>query len=318
MENIKEIAKLIKDGKEVLLTTHLNPDGDGIGAVLALFLALNKVNTDRMKVVRIAIDDPVPTFLKFFPSVEAIEDIKYVYEKTKFDTVVSIDVANKDRVGGALKFVKEGVKFINIDHHLSNELYGEYNYVDNQASSASEIVFELIKELEIEIDSAIAQCIYCGIINDTGNFTYNNTRARTFEIAAELKNTGIDNEKISENLFSNKALPRIKLLGYALENMVFIEAKKLAYAVITKEVLDKYKGSKEDTEGIVEELRSYSKCDFSLLLREDRPGYFKGSLRSKGLDVNSIAGRFGGGGHLKAAGFSAEMDVETIIKKVLE
>lgn len=316
--DINEVAKKILEGNEMILTTHQNPDGDGIGAVLALFLGLNKLNKDKMKLVRIVIEDPVPSFLRFLPAVEVIEKVEYVAENAKFDTVVSIDVANKERIGTPLKFLKEGVRLINIDHHVSNEKYGDINYVNDKASSASEIIFELLQAMNVDIDKMIAECIYCGLINDTGNFSYNNVGEKTFQIAALLKGTGIENEKISENLFANKSIARLKLLGYAIDNMVFDGERKFAYTFISREILDKYDARKEDTEGIVEAIRSYEACETALLLREDKKGSLKGSLRSKGKDVNKIAAVFGGGGHVKAAGFSSSLSYEEVINKIKE
>lgn len=315
---INELCKSILEGNNTLITTHLNPDGDGIGAAIALFLGLNKLNEDKSKIVRIAIDDPVPSFLKFLPAIEVVENVKYISEITKFDTVISVDVANKERIGGAVGFVKEGVRFINIDHHISNEKYGDINYVNDKASSVSEMVYEILEEMGVEIDEMIAENIYCGIINDTGNFSYNNVGDRTFEIAGKLKKTGINNEKISESLFSNKSMARLKLLGYAIDNMVIDAERKFVYTFISREILDEYNAKKEDTEGVVEALRSYEGCEVALLMREDKKDSIKGSFRSKGKDVNRLAGIFNGGGHIKASGFSSNKNYKEIVDMIIK
>ena len=230
---------------------------------------------------------------------------------------ISVDGATDDRLGKAKELLKNRF-VINIDHHISITLYGKLNYVE-EISSTSELIYKFLNFCEIDIDINMAEALYTGLVNDTGNFSHDNVTEKTFEMAAELKRIGASNSKVVREFFNTKSLPAIKLLGIAMYEMEYNENKKLAYYFMSKETLDKYNGRKEDTEGIVEKLISFKEAEVSLFLREDKIGVIKGSMRSKhDIDVNEIASIFGGGGHRKAAGFTSELPAEEIIKKVLE
>lgn len=315
---MEEVIKKIKESKKILITTHENPDGDGIGAGLALFLAINDINKDGEKTIRFIIQDPVPEFLKFLGHSLVIEESKNVDSDYKFDLVICVDSADVERIGDVKKYIRDDNFVINLDHHVSNTKYGDINIVRSDLSSASELIYLLIEKIGIKLDKDMAESVYCGIVNDTGNFSYNNVSEKTFEISAKLKRVGIDNEKISASLFSNKSEARLKILGKALFEMEFNEEKKLAYFFLEKAYMDSLNAKREDAEGVVEALRSYEKAEVSLFLREETDGKLKGSLRSKEKDVNEIAAIFGGGGHIKAAGFKTELSKEEIVQLVLK
>ena len=180
-------------------------------------------------------------------------------------------------------------------------------------------MYSILKELDIEITLEMGEAIYLGLVNDTGNFAHSNVTDKTFLVASELMRIGVNNNKIVNDFFKTKSYERMKVLGKALSEMVFVEEKKLMYFYLSYETLKNLNAIKDDTEGIVEELINYSGSEVSLFLREEESGKIKGSLRSKhDIDVNKIAGIFGGGGHIKAAGFTAELSSEEIIKKVVE
>lgn len=314
---MQEIIEKINGAKRIMITTHENPDGDGIGAGLALLLGINKLG-DKLKTVRFVIQDPVPKYLKFLKHSTVIERTANIKTKYDFDLVIFLDSAGEDRVGDAKNFVGEKTTTINMDHHISNTNYADINLVRPDLSSASELVFLLLEKMGIELDKDIAESVYCGIVNDTGNFSYNNVGDMTFEISAKLKRSGIDNEKISENLYSNKSKARLKILGKAMFEMEFNEDKKLSYFFLDKAYMESLNATKEDAEGVVEALRTYEKAEVSLFIREEKDGTLKGSLRSKGKDVNQIAALFSGGGHLKAAGFKTELSKDEVVQLVIK
>ena len=288
MNTFLEIRDKIFSEDNIVVISHVNPDGDAIGSGLALTLGLKKIG----KNVRFILQD-------------------------KYDLAICVDGATDDRLGKAKELLKNRF-VINIDHHISNTLYGKLNYVE-EISSTSELIYKFLKFCEIDIDINMAEALYTGLVNDTGNFSHDNVTEKTFEMAAELKRIGASNSKVVREFFNTKSLPAIKLLGIAMYEMEYNENKKLAYYFMSKETLDKYNGRKEDTEGIVEKLISFKEAEVSLFLREDKIGVIKGSMRSKhDIDVNEIASIFGGGGHRKAAGFTSELPAEEIIKKVLE
>ena len=312
MNTFLEIKDKIFSEDNIVVISHVNPDGDAIGSGLALTLGLKKMG----KNVRFILQDKYPDSVKFLNEINIVEQYDENNEY-KFDLSICVDGATDDRLGKAKELLKDRF-VINIDHHISNTLYGKLNYVE-EISSTSELIYKFLKFCEIDIDINMAEALYTGLVNDTGNFSHDNVTEKTFEMAVELKRIGASNSKVVREFFNTKSLPAIKLLGIAMYEMEYNENKKLAYYFMSKETLDKYNGRKEDTEGIVEKLISFKEAEVSLFLREDKIGVIKGSMRSKhDIDVNEIASIFGGGGHRKAAGFTSELPAEEIIKKVLE
>lgn len=314
---MKNIIEQIQKSKRILITSHINPDGDSIGSTLALLLALNN-NNEENKVIRLVLQDEVPSFLKYIKHSFLIEKRNMIETKYKFDLLIALDSADLQRIGNIKDFISDETTLINIDHHISNMKFGDFNYVDAEASSASEIVYRLIKEMGFEISLDIAEALYTGIASDTGNFAYSNTSSETLLIASKLKEVGIDNEKISQYLYSNKSEKQLRILGLALENMKFYEDVKLNLFYLRQTDLKRFDAKKEDTEGVVEMLRSYKECEVALFLREEADGTIKGSFRSKGRDVNEVAQLFDGGGHKKAAGFQSDKTEKEIIEMILK
>lgn len=311
---MKEIKEKIEQSDNIIIVGHVNPDGDTVGAGLALLLGLEKKYPN--KKIDFALQDNVPqniAFLKGSNKIKKTEDVADL----NYDLAIFVDSATIERVGKVAGIVGDIFK-INIDHHISNPKYGDINVVKD-ISSTSEIMYSILKELDIEITLEIGEAIYLGLVNDTGNFAHSNVTDKTFLVASELMSLGVNNNKIVNDFFKTKSYERMKVLGKALSEMVFVEEKKLMYFYLSFDALRSLNAIKDDTEGIVEELINYSGSEVSLFLREEESGKIKGSLRSKhNIDVNRIAGIFNGGGHIKAAGFTTELPPEEIIKKVVE
>lgn len=311
---MKEIKEKIEQSNNIIIAGHVNPDGDTVGAGLALLLGLEEKYPNKR--VDFVLQDNVPkniSFLKGSEKIKKIEDIK----DSNYDLAVFVDSATIDRVGKVANLIGDIFK-INIDHHISNPKYGDINIVKD-ISSTSEIMYSFLKDLDIEISLEMGEAIYLGLVNDTGNFAHSNVTDKTFLVASELMKIGVNNNKIVNDFFKTKSYERMRVLGKALSEMVFVEEKKLMYFYLSYESLKSLNAIKDDTEGIVEELVNYSGSEVSLFLRQEENGKIKGSLRSKhSIDVNRIAGIFGGGGHIKAAGFTTELPVEEIIKIVVE
>ena len=322
----EKIIEKIRESERIIIVSHVNPDGDAVGAGLGLLLALHKLNEKLKsedeefmeKVVRFVLDDSIPRNLRFLQGSEMIEKDEYVQSKYEFDLAICIDASTKERIGSATRHLERSKFVINIDHHVSNTMYGDINYVED-ISSSSEIIYSLIKEMGVEPTLEIGEALYTGLVNDTGNFAHSNVTPATLMMAAELMEKGVDNSKIVREFFQNKNLPSLKIMGMALQEMVYLPEKKLTYFYLSKEALDSVGALKEDTEGIVNLINSYNESEVSLFLIGKADGNIKGSMRSKtDADVNKIAAAFGGGGHVKAAGFTAEgMTVEEILEKVL-
>ncbi|WP_130890620.1 DHH family phosphoesterase [Fusobacterium ulcerans] len=314
MESFLDIKNKIMESKKILITAHVNPDGDAIGAGLALLSGIEKFNKNCE--VKFVLQDKTPDRVKFL-ELEKRAEMYDADKKYDIDIAICVDSATLTRIGDVEKAIKN-IFTINIDHHISNPEYGDINYVEN-VSSTSEIIYKFLKFLDVEIDINIGEALYTGLVNDTGNFKHDNVTEETFKMAGDLVKIGVNNSKIVREFLNTKSMAAIKFLGQAMYEMKFDEKKKLAYFYLSNEDFMKNGGRKEDTEEIVENLVSYEKAEVSLFLREDTTGVIKGSMRSKhDIDVNAIAGIFGGGGHCKASGFTSELPAEEIVRIILE
>lgn len=311
------LLQKLKESKNIIITSHVSPDGDAIGSGLSLLLALKNEYKD--KNIRFILEDPIPDNMIFLEGSNLIEKFyDEMKEEINPDLFITVDSANFERVG-KVGLLKKSAYLVNIDHHhMSNPLFGDINIV-KESSSTSEIIFFLLRdELNIKIDRETAEAIYTGIITDTGNFKYENTTKSTFYVAGELMDKDIDRVKISDAVYKNKSLGAMKALGKAFSEMKIIPEKKLVYFTLTNDFIQKEKLNKSETEGLVESLLEYKDCDVSLFMREIEGGKIKGSMRSKKyVDVNEIASMFNGGGHKRAAGFSTTLSEKEILEKIL-
>lgn len=306
----------INESENILISSHVNPDGDSIGSGLGIYKAIRKNFPD--KNVRFIIEDEIPYDLKFLDIDKKTEKYIEVEEVPNFDLMITCDAATFKRIGRVVNFRKDAF-LVNIDHHVSNELYGDLNIVKKK-SSTCEIMYEVIKnDLKLKIDEEIGEALYTGIVTDTGSFKYESTTKETFEIAGELIDIGINRNKIIDFIYKNKSLGSMKVLGIAISKMKIIKDKKFVYFTLSDYFVQTEGIRKDDTEGIVEKLLEYEGCEVALFLKEEPNGKMKGSLRSKKkIDVNKVASLFDGGGHERAAGFTTTMDERDIIFKILE
>lgn len=310
------LLKKIEESKNIIISSHVNPDGDAIGSGLGLFLGLRKKYPE--KNIRFILEDEIPDNMKFMEETSKIEKYSELKDKPKAQVFITVDSAEKHRIGKVQELIGDSF-LVNIDHHISNPHFGDLNIV-KEASSTSEIIFFVLRDmLNIEIDELSGEAIYTGIITDTGNFKYESTTKETFYVAGELINTGINRSKIADAVYKNKSLGAIKALGTALVNMICVPEKKLVYFFLDRNFIQKENIKKDETDGIVESLLEYKDCEVSIFLREIEGGKIKGSMRSKNkIDVNEIAKIFNGGGHKRAAGFTSDLSSEEIIKKISE
>lgn len=315
LENFKKIKYTIEKNQNIILTAHVNPDGDAVGSGLALLLALKEHYIE--KNIRFILQDDIPDTTKFLKGSEKIE----IYDKLKkysCDLLIYLDSATMDRTGETGKNI-ETKMIINIDHHISNPFYGDIACVISYSSSTSEIIYYFLKYMNYKFSLSVAEALYLGTVNDTGNFSHSNVTVQTMQMATDLISMGVNNNYIVTNFLNSNSYQTLKIMGEALKNFDFYPEKKLSYYYLTKEIMKKYNAKKEDTEGIVEKILSYKEASVSLFLREEADGKIKGSMRSKyEIDVNKIANLFGGGGHYKAAGFSTNLLSNEILEIVLK
>ncbi len=313
--NLSELNKY----SDIIVLPHKNPDGDAIGSAVAMSLMMKKLG----KKSRIVIDDVVSPELEFLLSYDEFVDLA---EARKFiadvDLAIVVDSGSLDRLERRLPLI-DGKKVWNIDHHITNAFYGDYQNVDSVAASTCEIVYRIFDEFGFEIDKSIAEAIYTGVSTDTGNFMYSNTSADTFHIAANLLGYDIDRDKLVRYLYQSNKRSKIELFSDVMLHIVYDFGGKLAYGVLDDDLLLKHNCSYEDTEGLVEKIRDIKGVEFSVIFKETYNEKIssiqtKVSMRSIGdLNVSEIAEHFGGGGHKSASGFEMREEKSLVMEKLL-
>ena len=309
--------KIIKDNDNIFIASHINPDGDNIGSILALGLALKKVN----KNVIVLKSDIIPSDYEFLPGVNMIQD--YTQDLGPIDVFISLDSSDEDRLGDNKLLLDNAKHIINIDHHISSTMFGDINIVDSKAAATGELVYDFIKKMEIDLDIYIATNLYTAISTDTGKFSYESVTSNTHRIVAELIDTGIDFNNININLYENMSMERTNLFINAISTLNTYENNSIATVKVTQEMLRESGAKMEDTEGIVGFIRKISSVEVACLLKELEEEDIKISLRSKkNVDVASICEYFNGGGHVRAAGCSIYSNIyeaeKIIVNKIKE
>lgn len=313
---IQKIKKAIEKYGRFLITAHINPEGDSLGSQLAMASLLRALNKD----VMIINSDAVPEHFRFLPGADLIRGKAKVANK-KFDAAIVLDCPNLGRTGVVRGIVKKTECVINIDHHVSNEHFGDINWVEKQASSAGEMVYRLFKEIGVGITKEVALYLYIAILTDTGSFNYDNTSAATHEIISELLGYGIAPYDVSKCVYENKSVRAVKLLGEALSGLEVTAGGKIAYLAVRKKDFERTKAKPMDCEDFVSFARSIKGVYVALFFREDKKkaNHFHVSFRSKGkVDVNKVAAQFGGGGHRSASGCTLTGSFYDVKKKVLK
>lgn len=320
--DLLEIIKQIRSAKSIVLTTHIIPDADGIGAILALremIFQMEKMDKKSFeKKIRIIIDDDIPQKLNFLKGSEDIEKFESIDEE-EVDLIIALDVSVISRLGRIKKY-KKSIKMLDIDHHISSEIFGDYNYIGTSAVSTTDIIYDFIEKLGIEMSKEQAEDIYIGILNDTNNFTYSNVTNKLLLKVEKLIEKGVDSEKIFYNFYLKKSESALKIYKKAKEKSEIVESLKFIYTFITAEEIKECNGNKFDTEGISDELLLNNSCKISLFLVEQQEGKIRGSMRTtlENIDLNEVVSALNGGGHRKAVGFSINLEKEEIVNKIKE
>lgn len=308
----EDMVQKIMQTDKMALVTHASPDGDAVGSTLALALALRSIGKD----VEILSKEPAPLNLSFLSLYDEYGALPALTEDREL--LITLDCGNKERLSMEREGFDEIYK-INIDHHVSNEMYGMQNHVDIKSASTAEIIFELIKALNVKLDESMAECLYTGIVSDTGSFRFPSTTAKTLRTAAELLETGLDFSKIQRILFGTSEFKRVKLLGRALMTLEsHMEGFVSTMNLVAKD-FNTLSISDRDSGDIVNYGLEPPEADVSVLLKEAE-GFFRVSVRTKSIiDASALCGKFDGGGHVRAAGCNIKSDsLEDAIKSILD
>ena len=309
----RKIINLIKDSSRILIITHVNPDGDTLGTASAL---KSYIGEKADILVQIKDKFQFPKMYEFLPHIDKALNLTNV--KNEYDLIIAVDVASCDRiVENARKIFDNSKNTIVIDHHKTNKGYAKLNYIKGELSSASEVLYELFKEVDIEITKEIATGLYCGILTDTGCFKYENTTPKTFKITSLLAQTGINTSQIADFCYSNKPKNFILFQNYLVSNAKFCLNDKIVYTLITKEIMNQFSAKDEYTEGICETLRSIAGVEIAFVLKEIETGA-KVSIRTQEIDATKITDKFNGGGHRRAAGCTIKLEINEALEKLIE
>lgn len=299
--SIEDIARHLQTASSFAVISHYRPDGDAIGSSLAVALALKAMG----KSVRVLNEDPVPETLRFLPGSDMVEQPGD--SPVHADVVIAVDCATKERLGAkCLAALATAPLWINIDHHRSNEDYGDLHFIDSDAPATGEIIFNLLTEAGLPLDRDTGANIYVAISTDTGSFQYQGTTARTYEIGAALIRLGVDIPVLTRETYENFPLRRIELLRGLLNSMEITHSGRVASWGLTRTLADSVSMKPEDAEGLIDNLRSIQGVIVAAAFEElpGPEGKIRLSLRSKDprVDVGQVCAVFGGGGHALAAG----------------
>lgn len=317
--DLRAAADAVRRARKIVLATHVNPDGDTLGSALALAHAFRRIS----KRVTVLSHDGVPEIYRWMPDVDCVERETSARD---FDLAIVCDTGTLDRVGRARPAIESAPVSLNIDHHTSEGDFGQIRVVDSKAAATGELIYALLRTLRCDVDKAIADCLLCAIITDTGSFRYMNVTPNTFRIAGVLMRRGACPAAISELVFENRSLASVKLLGRALDSLRTTPDGRISWAHIRAQDYADFNATDEETEGIVNHVRAVRGSLAAALFREIPDKKVRISLRSRdGFDVNQVAQVFGGGGHRLAAGCSldpplddAERAVVAEISRVME
>ncbi|MEK7673386.1 MAG: bifunctional oligoribonuclease/PAP phosphatase NrnA [Patescibacteria group bacterium] len=287
--------------QNILVISHRKPDADTLGAGLALRFWLK---TLQKQVTNASIDKPASVFV-FLP---AIGEFVTEFKLEDFDLIFIVDAGASYMTNFETKYpdlLSKKIPIINIDHHASNDMFGDINIVDSKAPSTTVMIYRMFQDLGVVIDEDISTCLMAGIYGDTGAFMHSNTSSEVLRIASDLMTKGAKIMDITKNLFKSRSISTLRLWGRVLEN-AYLDEQQVVMSVVKEEDYKQAGSSPDQLTGVVDYLNMIPGSKFAVLLNEDRHGNVKGSFRtrSQDLDLSKIAGKFGGGGHPKASGFS--------------
>jgi bifunctional oligoribonuclease and PAP phosphatase NrnA len=315
--DLNAIADALRQHDRFLVVTHENPDGDALGSLLAVTLALRQLGKDA--VMYLAGQTPLPREYAFMPLEELVRERP---EDAGERVLLAVDCAKEDRVGDEAVLTLTRL-VLNVDHHHDNTRFGNVNLIVADASSTGEVLRDLFRELGVDVTPELAEPLYIALVTDTGRFQYANTTPKALRLAAELVEAGADIHAVFQEVYESVEFAKLKLLARALDRAEVLEGGRIVVSHLLRTDFVDAGASEPYSEGIIDYLRAVEGAELAVLVREQlahKAQAYKGSLRSSidELDVSAIARRFGGGGHRQAAGFSTDLPLEQIVGQIRE
>ena len=309
MNTLDNILEEINKSESIVILTHENPDGDAIGSGLALYNALKQIGKNP--------DIIIPEYPRIFEFLPGADEIKKESDVEKYDLAISVDCATIKMLNGFATYFENAKVRVSIDHHSTNTMFGDLNYVSPDAPACAQILLVVFEYFKIEVTKDIGTCILTGIITDTGGFKYSGVTSETFEFVAWLLDKGINVSKIYRKVLQTKTRANFELNRIATNRLEFFEDGKVAFTYITKEDEESVNAESGDHEGIVETGRDIEGVEVSIFVRETDKGC-KVSMRSNEyVNVSDVCLLLGGGGHIRAAGASMQCTIEQAKEKIL-
>lgn len=307
----KEAKEIVNNSKSIYVVAHINPDGDAIGSTFAIYFAMKKLGKDVHVIM--------PSYSSVFEFLPGVETRVQSVDANEYDLLIALDSSDYTRLAMSEEDFKKAKKVIMLDHHQVSRPYGDFRYINDNKSSASEIAFLFIKYLGIELDKDIATLLYTGIMTDTGSFNYSNANSDTFRVTAELLDAGAEAVKVCKKLNDTIKEAKLKLIAKTVDNMEVLYDGKMRYSYVSYDDIHELGLDDEDSEGMTNYLRSVEGTEVAVYVRGRSDGTNKVSMRSGGnVDISKIAINFGGGGHPRAAGYTMQQDVETEKEKLIK
>lgn len=306
---LDNILEEIKKAETIAILTHENPDGDAVGSATAMHLALKQLGKES--------DILIAEYPRVFSFLAGMEDVKKQTEIERYDLAITVDCANIKMLNGFTPVFENAKSKIVIDHHGTNTMYGDFNYVDQDAPACCQLLLVLFSYFNIEVTKEIGTSILTGIITDTGGFRYDGVTAETFKFVAKLSESGVKVSKIYQKVFSSMSKSKFDLHRIALNRLEFLYDGKIAFTYVTKKDEEEVNAENGDYDGIVEQGRDVEGVEVSAFLRETDKG-IKVSLRSKDyVNVSEVCRIFGGGGHIRAAGCTIQGSIEQVKNQLI-
>jgi bifunctional oligoribonuclease and PAP phosphatase NrnA len=315
-ETLDEAAKALANADEVTLVCHVNPDADAIGSMLGL---ANHLAGRGVKVAAAAPNkfEDLPRWVEALPGRELLVAAGKLPKSPK--VLVTLDAADLGRLDGLTHLVEKAETTIVVDHHRTNPGFGTINLIDPDASSTAEVVYRLIQRMGDEPDETVAACLYAGLITDTGRFQYESATPEVLRIGAELRERDFDHARLAQALYADGSVAYLRLLAVVLGRVQHVPEANLVWTYATRKDLDEAKVPIQETDDLIDVIRMARETDVAAVLKEQKAGGFKVSMRSRGdTNVAEVAEAFGGGGHRLAAGYSAKGSVEEASQALIE
>lgn len=309
-----KLNDIIKSSKNILIISHVNPDGDTLGSMCGVYSAIlenYKKKCDMMAVSK------VPEVYSYMPNLSKVRNIEEFDKSREYDLVINVDVAAIDRICDGKTLFDKAKFTVNIDHHKTNIAYGNLNFINPEASSTGEVLFGCFEKMGWKINLDTAVCLYTALLTDTGSFRFDNTKPSTFGTAGKLVEIGVNPSDIYKKVYESDSKTLVMFQAHCVSKAKFLDDDKIAYTTVYKKDMELFSAGDDCMEGLTEKLRSIVTTRVAFVAKEMKSGGTKISMRSKFADVAQICEVFNGGGHKYAAGCTIKAPVEEAVKKVL-